>query len=183
MTNPEKILTSLDRHLTEPMTMTVYGRAAIALAYPSDAQFAATLDVDVIIPSFEVAATDANEQFWLALEASNKELEADGLYLTHLFLEEQVILRPGWLEKREGLFVPGVEHLTLFRPSVPDLILTKMMRVDPQDRQDICFLLSKHPADVDFWKACIAQARAPPLAEIQQAFDENCSWLMKELTR
>ena len=51
MNNPLRILQTLDRHLTTPAEMTIFGRAALALGYPgSPAAFATTHDVDAILP-------------------------------------------------------------------------------------------------------------------------------------
>ena len=47
MNNPLHILQTLDRHLTAPTEITLFGRAALALGYAaSPAAFAATHDVD-----------------------------------------------------------------------------------------------------------------------------------------
>jgi hypothetical protein len=49
--NPLTILQSLDRHLDHPVELTLYGRAALALGFPSHApHHETTQDVDAIIP-------------------------------------------------------------------------------------------------------------------------------------
>ena len=40
---------------------------------------------------------DEHKDFWQAVERTNAELESDGLYLTHLFREVDVILQPDWI--------------------------------------------------------------------------------------
>lgn len=172
MNNPERILQALDRHLRQPTRIVLFGRAALALGYgaPGSA-FGVTQDVDAILPAIEMARIEADRQFWDALEAANKELEPTGLYMTHLFTDEQVLLSADWLEK----IVPvqatvAFGHIELFRPSGTDLILTKMMRNDPQDVQDIRFLLSQEKIAPAQLTQAFGGARVPPVPEIVQIF-------------
>ncbi len=182
MTGPERILRTLDRNLDHPVRLILYGRGALALGFPlAPSEFSTTLDVDVILPNVEISEIDADETFWLAIEKTNQELDFQGLYLTHLFLDTQVILTPDWLQKIVPISLPGLQYLTLFRPSTPDLILTKMMRVDPQDRSDIMFLLQSElltPTSADH---LFSSARIPKIVEIQDAFKQNSEWLIHQL--
>ncbi|HXG47036.1 MAG TPA: hypothetical protein VNO52_05380 [Methylomirabilota bacterium] len=101
MNNPRRILQTLDRHLTAPAELTIFGRAALALGYAdSPATFATTQDVDAILPLSWLAAADANLDFWQAQQRTNAELEPQGLYITHLFREVEIILTPDWLAHR-----------------------------------------------------------------------------------
>jgi hypothetical protein len=51
MNNPLFILQSLDRHLDHPVELTLYGRAALALGFPThESRHETTQDVDAIIP-------------------------------------------------------------------------------------------------------------------------------------
>jgi hypothetical protein len=56
-----------------------------------------------------------------------------------------------------------------------------MMRVDPDDREDIKFLTSQS----DFRRAdlqnAIKRAIVPPVPEIQEAFEKNWLWLSQFL--
>jgi hypothetical protein len=70
-------------------------------------------------------------------------------------------------------------HLT--RPATEDLILTKMMRVDPQDRADIRFLMEQSPLDANDLESLASSARVPDLPEIREAFDQNLKWLRENL--
>src|SRR5690606_33860313 len=110
-------------------------------------------------------------------EITNEELEPSGLYMTHLFLESQVILSPSWLDHLEPIEMKNLNLLRLFRPSTGDLLLTKMMRVDPQDRQDLRFLCSHLPHEFDL-RGFLATARVPDVEEIREAFDVNSEWLL-----
>jgi hypothetical protein len=75
--NPLLILQTLDRHLTKPAEITIFGRAALALGFPnSPAAFATTNAVDAILPLAWLAAEDENMDFWQAQQKTNAELDA-----------------------------------------------------------------------------------------------------------
>lgn len=170
MNNPLRILQTLDRHLTGPAELTLFGRAALALGYPgSPADFAATQDVDAILPLAWLAAEDENLDFWQAQQRTNEELEPEGLYVTHLFRELEVILTPDWLKRRVRLPLP-LERLSVFRPSTLDLVLTKMARGDENDLADIRFLIHREALSAEQLRAAFATARVPDLPEITGLF-------------
>lgn len=165
----------------QTVDLNVYGRSALALGFDAPEEMAVTQDVDLILPKIELSAMDANEDFWLAIEQTNTLLSSEGLYLTHIFLDDQVILSKDWLNKRMFIDQYGFTFIRLYRPSTEDLLLTKMMRVDPQDREDMLFL-SKHLN----WKredftSFFNQAVLPEISEIEEAFEANKKWLMMEL--
>lgn len=56
--------------------------------------------MDAILPLGWLAAEDENLDFWEAQQRTNAELEPEGLYVTHLFREVEVILTPDWLTRR-----------------------------------------------------------------------------------
>lgn len=179
--HPLRILKVLDRHLTCDTRLILYDRAALALGFsePHPAFFA-TFDVDAILPEVEMSSIEGDTQFWQALEKTNKELEMEGLYMTHLFSDQQVILSEDWLSKIEPLKIQNLRNLSLFRPSIADLILTKMMRVDPQDREDIKFLLNQLSMPLALLSEILEGARVPPIPEIQDAFKTNWKWLQAQ---
>ena len=135
---------------------------------------AATRDVDGIIPRDLLASLQANEQWWTALQAANDDLAAEGLYLTHLFDEAQIILRTGWREQVLVVPNPGLRFLSLQRPATIDLILTKMMRgLDPYDMADVRFYLEREPnIGVAELQMAFASAVGPDIPEIWQLFAE-----------
>jgi hypothetical protein len=181
---PEHILRTLDRYLTRPTRIIIYGRAALALGYEnSPVRFHATMDVDAILPESSMAAIEADDVFWTAIEKTNADLEANGLYMTHLFCDSQVILRNTWLEHIVSIALPALRFLQLFRPATEDLILTKMMRVDPQDRDDIGFLIAHLSLDSANAESLIQEAQVPAIPEIEEAFRLNADWLRNELHR
>jgi hypothetical protein len=138
-----------------------------------------TLDVDAILPSRDLKAIEANDDFWDALDKVNETFEDAGLYFTHLFEEHQVILTPQWLSNTVPMTAFEFARLRLMRPSTHDLILTKMMRVDPQDREDIQFLLRQADFSWTGFEECLQQARCPRVPEIQDAFKKNAEWIRR----
>ncbi len=170
MNNPLRILQTFDRHLTAPAELTVFGRAALALGYPgSPATFAGTLDVDAILPLPWLAAEHGHPDFWQAQQRTNAELEPEGLYLTHLFRELEIILTPDWLDRRVPIQLK-LQRLAVFRPSTLDLILSKMARGDENDLADIRFLVHQEPLGVEDLRAAFERARVPDVAEIHELF-------------
>ena len=170
MNNPLRILQTLDRHLTKPAEITIFGRAALALGFQnSHPSFATTRDVDAILPLQWLQAADENLDFWQAQQKTNAELDAEGLYITHLFRELEIILTPDWLMKRMSLPLK-LTRLSVFRPSTLDLILTKMMRGDDNDLADIRFLLTQEPHIAEELKAAFGRARLPDVPEIHELF-------------
>lgn len=171
MSNPLRILRTLDRHLSLPTELTLFGRSALALGYPqAPAIFHSTQDVDGILPLAWLRPPDEHEDFWQAVQRTNSELEPDGLYLTHLFRETDVILQPDWIDRRIRLDL-GLSKLTVFRPAGVDLILTKMARADDDDLQDIQFLLQQESSTRNQLEAAFARARVPEVPEIHELFN------------
>jgi len=186
--NPETILRTLDGYLTEPTELIIYGRAALDLGYPAsdsdrNPDFSSTLDVDAILPSEKIDTIDQDDQFWNAIERTNEDLSTSGLYITHFFQDDQVILRPQWLSQIEPIHLsPPLALLQLARPHTIDLALTKMMRIDPQDRDDLLYLTSTMTADErQTLIASFPSASCPEIPEILQAFEANQQWLTDHL--
>jgi len=171
MSNPLRILRTLDQNLTLPAEITLFGRSALALGYPqSPDHFHNTQDVDGILPLAWLQPPDAHQDFWQAVERTNIELEPDGLYLTHLFREIDVILQPDWFSQRLRLDV-GLRKLAVFRPATIDLILTKMARADDDDLQDIRFLLRQETLTQEQLERAFGRARVPDVEEIRELFN------------
>ena len=79
MTHAETILRALDRHLTEPVELILYGRAALVLGFEPPLSAAVfSMDVDVILSAEQSAALDSQPAFWEAIEATNAELDPAG---------------------------------------------------------------------------------------------------------
>jgi len=62
-----------------------------------------------------------------------------------------------------------------------DLILTKMMRVDPQDREDITFLIGQTDLSKERLREALDAAVIPEVSEIKEAFERNKTWLIPQL--
>lgn len=170
MSNPLRILRAVDQHLVSPTEITLFGRAALALGYsPAPAHFHNTKDVDGILPLSWLEPSHGHDDFWQAIERANAELEPEGLYLTHLFREVDVILQPDWFSRRTQLDL-NLEKLSVFRPATIDLILTKMARADEDDLQDIEFLMRVGAVTSEQLEKAMAHARIPDLLEIQELF-------------
>jgi hypothetical protein len=174
MTNVERILTTLDRHLDHEVTLVLYGRAAIAVGFTGAPEAVSrTLDVDVIIPVSRIRSFQEDTQFWDAQEATNAELEKDGLYITHLFQADQVFLRRDWEQHLVPITRPPMCWLRLCRPATPDLILTKMMRGDDAlDMGDIAFLIRHDRVTPEQIESAFRDAVIPDLAELRDAFEQ-----------
>jgi len=173
MDNASLILVTLDRHLKSPARLVLYGRAALQLGFaepPPDV--AQSKDVDAIIPLADLDRLSADEGFWDAQEATNSELRAKGLYVTHLFSADQVFLRRDWEQHLLPIERPPTRWLRLFRPATLDLILTKMMRGDdPQDMEDIAFMIQHDRVTSAQIEAAFADVVIPDLTELRDAFE------------
>jgi hypothetical protein len=140
MTNSaNQIVETLDRHLSAPTGIVVFGAAALLLDEKHARHLTArqTNDVDIIIPASSEMKIDADMSFWSAIEATNKELEPTGLYISHIFPEREVALTPEWQNHVVELKIPNLEKLKISRPRVLDLVVSKMGRGDPTDLEDV----------------------------------------------
>jgi hypothetical protein len=132
------IAAALDRHLAAPTKIVVFGSAALLLdrRFAERLQGRVTNDIDIIIPASREMSVDADANFWGAIDAVNKELAPDGLYISHIFPERDVVLSANWHEYLQAVDAP-FEKLTITRPRMLDLILSKMGRGDAQDVDDV----------------------------------------------
>ncbi len=135
------IVETLDKHLHGPGTIRLLGGAALTLGYGLDRS---TEDVDLLQDDAEVRALIDTAEFGEALEATNIELEPKGLYLTHIWGPEQLILASSWRERCRTLSLPSLKKLRLEVLSPADLIISKLARADDGDLQDMEYLLSRH---------------------------------------
>ena len=75
---------------------------------------------------------------------TNQKLKSEGLYITHVFDEKQIVLHSTWFNSKLEIGIKDINNLIIFVPSPLDLILTKMMRIDPLDREDIRLIYEKN---------------------------------------
>lgn len=171
--NPVEILQTLDQELDHEVSLVLYGRACMSLGFdhPLD-QFQATQDVDAIIRLSQLHELMADDQFWLAIDRTNQILSSKGLYITHLFVEDQVFLRSNWESHIVPITKIPTRFLKLYRPDVIDLILTKMMRGnDTLDMADIQFLLVAGKVTMAQMEEAFSVVRLPEdIPEFHEAF-------------
>lgn len=170
--NPAEVLVTLDHELDHEVSLVLYGRAALCLGFDNTpADFQATMDVDAIITISQLPFLMDDFSFWEALDRTNHALQPKGLYITHLFSEDQVFLRPDWQLHIAPISRPVTRYLKLFRPHALDLILTKMMRGnDDLDMADIRFLMAQQNITTSQVDAAIKNARIPDIVELEEAF-------------
>jgi non-ribosomal peptide synthetase component F len=148
MNAAQTIAETLNRHLTKPTEVVVFGAAALLLDRKFNARMAgrSTNDVDIIIPKERAMQVDADKGFWRAVERTNQELQSRGLYITHIFPEREVALTPEWRKHTVPLHHETLSRLNLQRPRVLDLVISKMGRGDAQDVADVRSMLRLHKA-------------------------------------
>ena len=181
MTHAEQILRRLDAHLTSRVELTLYVRAALSLGFPEPSpEYALSRDVDAVLWLGQAEDLNENTNFWEAVENTNRELGDRDLYVSHFFVEDQVILLPDWRTNRIAL--PGTwSHLVLFRLGDVDLLLTKLMRDDPIDQADARFIVERAALSEAAIRAAIARARVPGAAEIREQFASAADRLLRSL--
>lgn len=168
--NARRILDTLDQWLDSSVDLTLYGRAALHLGLPNaPEELAYSRDVDAVLYMGQAEELAETTNFWEALEKTNETLAADGLYISHLFEESQVILRAEWRQARAPI-AGAWRNLRIFRLSDPDLLLSKLMRDDPQDQRDALIIASARPMSLPEIESAMDQAVVPPLAEIEEQF-------------
>ncbi|MBK8038505.1 MAG: hypothetical protein IPK22_15450 [Verrucomicrobiaceae bacterium] len=174
MSNPERLLLALDALLDHRVNLVLYGRSAVWLGFddPPPA-VGATKDVDAIIRMSQLDELVNDEQFWDSRDAVNEQFKGEDMYITHLFQENQVFLRPDWLAHIVPLAKPVTRQLDLFRPATIDLILTKMMRGnDEWDMQDIEFMLHHDKISLAVITQAMNEAVIPDEQEYRDAFEK-----------
>lgn len=180
MSNAEVILRCLDEHLAAETELTLYGRAALQLGFSDPpAEFAQSLDVDIILWLGQAEHLMAQGSFWQTLEQVNQQLAGQRLYISHFFEESQVILRSCWREERVPIGGDW-QWLRLYRLSDPDLFLSKCMRYDPVDLEDAKFIWQRAGWSVEQVKSIFNLANVPPIEAIDEQFNLCQRALLRE---
>lgn len=179
--NALTILRALDDRLESTVELTLYGRAALQLGFQSPPPEALlSRDVDAVFGLGEAEELAEKTDFWEAVDVVNRDLEDRNLYVSHFFAEDQVVMRPSWKRERIALSYP-FNKLRLFRLADLDLLLTKLMRHDPQDHKDALFIARSARLDRATIEKAISEARIPPVPEIQEQFTLATDHLLKTL--
>ena len=170
--NPaEQILKTLDRHLEGPAHIRLLGGAALILGYGLNRS---TEDVDLLADDKEIDLLISNANFAAALEATNRELEAEGLYISHIWGPEQQILTREWraacrsIDKNWGA---GNLQVSVLGPL--DLILSKLCRADDEDLEDIRHVLRVEGLTRPEVQAAMERAVVPE--PFRDVFAGNCA--------
>jgi hypothetical protein len=171
--HPERLLLALDEALDHEVRLILYGRSAIWLGFDNPPAAAATTqDVDAIIPNDQVQALADDLRFWDARDAVNERFKSEGLYITHLFPENEVFLRRDWAKHIVPITRLQLDHLKLFRPATVDLVLTKMMRGnDEEDMADAEFIILHDRITKSQLFEAFSQMKPIELAELLDAFE------------
>lgn len=170
MNNASRILILLDGYLHAPVELTLYGRAALQLGFSSPRpEFASSLDVDGVLWTGQAEELAQSTDFWQAVARVNGALAASQLYISHFFEESQIVLTPEWRQQRVA--IPGSwRRLSLYRLGDGDLLLSKLMRYDPQDLDDARFIVERAGFSREDVRAWIGRARIPDSPEIREQF-------------
>lgn len=170
VSHAERILSLLDNKLEQDVELTLFGRAALHLGFVSPPEdFALSKDVDAVLWLGQAEELALRTNFWEATTAINDELADEGLYISHFFTEDQVILLPNWRKNRTPIRGPW-RRLALYRLSNADLLLSKLMRDDPIDQADATFICSRAGFSREDVQELVARARIPTTPEIQEQF-------------
>jgi len=169
MTNARQILNVLDELLNTKVELTLYGRAAFYLGFPEwqEQEFLQSRDIDAVLWLGQAEELNEKTNFWEAVEQTNQRLADHGLYISHFFAEDQVILTPEWRSQRLPL-EKSWRNLALYRLGNMDLLLSKLMRNDHLDQNDALFLARRASLSADEIRLAIRDARVPAVPEIQE---------------
>lgn len=105
-----------------------------------------------------------------ALDATNRALEAEGLYLSHIWGPEQQILTPEWRASCRSIGAP-FQNLEVEALGPLDLILSKACRADDGDLEDIRFLIQRERIERPALERAFARAIVP--AVFAEVLPEN----------
>lgn len=181
MSNARRILDRLDARLDQPVELTLYGRAALHFGFvDGPEEFAWSKDVDAVLWLGQAEELAERTRFWEAVGEINEELAEDGLYISHFFTEDQVILTPEWRDQRSPIS-GNWDHLHLFRLGDLDLLLSKLMRNDPIDHSDALFIVRRSGLSQAQISSGLSRARVPDIPEIVEQFTACSSRLLKSL--
>lgn len=156
---PALILRTLDRHLTAPGAVRLFGGAAFVLGY---GRARTTEDADLLLDDAECQTLIDSAGFDVAIEATNQELAPPGLYLSHIFAPEQQVLSPHWRAACRSVVLPDLHRLSVSCLGPVDLALTKMGRADDADLADVEFLLKTRQLEPEALRRAIEVSVVPP---------------------
>lgn len=172
-----RILLTLDSHLSAPADIRLMGGAAMILAY---GMRRSTEDVDLLHDDDELAFLAEERDFGSALESTNADLAAAGLYLSHIWGPEQEILTPSWRSNCRAVVVPGLVHLCVTALGPLDLIVSKLCRADAPDLADIDWVIGAERLRGPDVRAAMRDALVPE--HFVEGYAEACQNVERLLT-
>ena len=163
----ELILRTLEKHLEGPADIRLFGGAAVILGYGATR---ATEDADLLQDDRDVQAMIERANIGEALSKTNAELQARGLYISHIWGPEQEILTPGWRDGCRALpAFSGKLHVSVLGPL--DLIVSKLARLDDVDLDDVRHLMTVEKLAAESVRDAISRSVVPQ--QLRDAFDES----------
>lgn len=183
MNNAEIVLNALDQALTSNVELTLYGRAALQLGFDRPLpEFAVSRDVDAVLFLGQAEQLNEETNFWEAVDEINKDLAEQELYISHFFVEDQVILSTNWKDNK-CVINGDWRHLDIYRLGNADLLLSKLMRDDAIDLQDALFIVDRAGFSQSEIRAILNSAVIPDVPEIVEQFDLASKRLLSTLYR
>jgi hypothetical protein len=181
MINALRILRALDERLNTNVELTLYGRAALQLGFDDPpTEYAMSQDVDAVLWLGQAEELNQTTNFWRSMDEVNQVLADRGLFISHFFVEDQVILTPEWRSNR--IRIPGDwQKLVLYRLGDEDLLLSKLMRDDPIDQADARFIVSRAGMAKDDVERSVQRARVPNIPEIAEQFERATRRLLDSI--
>lgn len=178
--NPaERIMITLGRHLEGPAHIRLMGGGALILGYGMPRT---TEDADLLLEDGELEALIQDANIGAAIEATNAELESEGLYLTHLWGPEQQILTPEWKTSCRSVERDwGTPLLSVSVLGPVDLVLSKLCRYDEGDRQDVDFLVRSQGLRLEQIEVALRRATVPEAFD--EVFEANRTLLIARLSK
>ncbi len=181
MNNASRILELLDEKLNGKIELTLYGRAALQLGYADPREeYALSKDIDAVFWIGQAEMLLEKTNFWEAIEKVNEELADQELYISHFFTEDQVVLTKSWISNRIPI-KGNWKNLEVFRLGDMDLLLSKLMRDDPIDRQDALFIAKRGKLRKDNIVSALKEASIPDIPEILEQLNLASRKLIKEM--
>lgn len=167
----------LDAHLAGPGEIRLMGGAALILGYGMPRS---TEDADLLMETAELEALVEEADLGEALEATNAELAAAGLYISHIWGPEQQILTPEWRNGCRPIALdPPLVRLRLTVLGPLDLVLSKLCRADDGDLADIRWLVARESLAPEAIRDAMARATVPP--EFRAVYGEAVARVEREV--
>jgi hypothetical protein len=84
---------------------------------------------------------------------------------------------PGWRTRAKVFSFDGLPAVRVTCPHPHDVVLAKLERMDPKDREHIEVVLSQMPMSPERLRALVAEYEAPREADREARFQSNLAWL------